>query len=60
MDVFLIRKGELSTKRKGQIAKAINDMNLLCQRCPRGFAPFAERYIAPLFPQRPPALPGDA
>jgi len=43
---------ELSAKDKDKIAKAINDLSLLRQRCPLGFAPFAdevEERIRPLF-----------
>jgi len=49
---------ELSAKDKDKIATAINDLDLLRSRCPRGFAPFAdevEQYIVPLF--RPPFSP---
>jgi len=46
-------KKELSTKEKDQIARSMNDMNIPRQRCPEGFAPFADevqQHIAPLFP----------
>jgi len=43
---------ELSTGEKDKIATAINDLDLLRSRCPRGFAPFADevqQHIRPLF-----------
>jgi hypothetical protein len=45
-------KKELSTEEKDSIATAMNDMRLPRERCPRGFAPFAddvEDRIRPLF-----------
>ncbi len=45
-------KRELSAKEKDEIAKAMNDMSIPRQRCPEGFARFAdevEQHIAPLF-----------
>ena len=45
-------KKELSADEKDRIAAATNDLDLLRQRCPLGFAPFAEeveRHIRPLF-----------
>ena len=44
-------KKELSAKQKDKIATAVNDLELLRQRCPAGFAPFADevqRHIRPL------------
>ena len=46
------RKKELSTSEKDQIAEALNDLSLLCDKCPVSFAPFAEevkKEIKPLF-----------
>ncbi len=46
------RQGELGSKEKDMIAKAMNDLALLRDRCPAGFAPFAdevENRICPLF-----------
>ncbi|MHC4405304.1 MAG: DUF4276 family protein [Planctomycetota bacterium] len=50
----VVRPGskDLAAKEKWAIAAAMNDMGLVRQRCPRGFAPFAdeiERHIHPLF-----------
>ncbi len=45
-------KKELSTAQKNEIATAINDLDLLRQRCPLGFGPFADevvQHIRPLF-----------
>lgn len=45
-------RNELSAKEKDCIAAAMNDMSLLRNRCPEGFAPFAdevENRIRPLF-----------
>ena len=45
-------KRELSVAEKERIAAAMNDMDLVRDRCPLGFAPFAaevDRYIRPLF-----------
>jgi len=45
-------KKELSTEEKDRIATAMNDMRLPRERCPGGFAPFAdevENRIRPLF-----------
>lgn len=45
-------KKELSAEQKDKIATAVNDLALLRQRCPAGFAPFADevqRHIRPLF-----------
>ena len=44
-------KKELSANQKDRIATAINDLDLLRQRCPAGFGPFADevqRHIRPL------------
>lgn len=46
------RKQELSTAEKDKIAGALDDLQLLCERCPLSFAPFAEeveREVKPLF-----------
>ena len=46
------RQKELSARDKDSIARAINDMVLMRQRCPLGFAPFADevlKRIRPLF-----------
>jgi hypothetical protein len=45
-------KQELSADEKDRIATAINDFDILCNRCPAGFAPFATEVrtrIRPLF-----------
>lgn len=45
-------KKELSVDEKDRIALAMNDLELVRQRCPKGFAPFAEEVeqrIRPLF-----------
>jgi hypothetical protein len=45
-------KQELSAAEKDLIAQAMNDMNLVCKRCPTGFAPFEKevtQHIRPLF-----------
>jgi len=42
----------LSAEEKDGIARAMNDMDLVCERCPEGFAPFAaevKTHIRPLF-----------
>jgi len=42
----------LSADNKDGIARAMNDMDLVCERCPEGFAPFADEVrtrIRPLF-----------
>ncbi|MGD0897190.1 MAG: hypothetical protein ABR915_05095 [Thermoguttaceae bacterium] len=47
-----VAKKELSADEKDCIARAMNDLALVRQRCPLGFAPFAdeaERHIRPLF-----------
>ena len=44
-------KKELSVSQKDKIATAINDLDLVRQRCPAGFGPFADevrRHIRPL------------
>lgn len=44
--------GVASAAEKDAVARAMNDMDLVCQRCSRGFAPFAEEVkqrIRPLF-----------
>lgn len=44
-------KKELSANKKDKIATAINDLDLVRQRCPAGFGPFADevhRHIRPL------------
>ncbi len=46
------RQNELSVENKDIIAKAMSNMALLKERCPQGFAPFAEeveKHIHPLF-----------
>jgi hypothetical protein len=48
----LAHLGVNSVAEKEAVAKAMNDMDRVCQRCPSGFAPFAEevqQYIRPLF-----------
>jgi hypothetical protein len=48
----LANLGVGSAAEKEAVARAMNDLDLVCQRCPRGFAPFAEevqQYIRPLF-----------
>ena len=47
-----VKKEELSAKEKDKIATAMNDMDLVRNRCPQSFAPFAEEVeerIGPLF-----------
>lgn len=47
-----IAKGELSASEKDKIARAMGDLPLLRERCPLGFAPFAEEVecrIKPIF-----------
>jgi hypothetical protein len=51
-DIAGCRKGELGSREKDEIAKAMNDLALLRSACPLGFAPFAdevEQHILPLF-----------
>ena len=51
-DTFPMCGKELSGKQKDCIAAAMNDMSLVRNRCPQGFAPFAdevETRIRPLF-----------
>lgn len=46
------RQKEISTESKDNIAKSMSNMTLVRERCPRGFAPFAdevETHIRPLF-----------
>lgn len=46
------RQKKISVEDKNNIAKALSDMSLLRNRCPQGFAPFAdevETHIRPLF-----------
>jgi len=48
----LANLGVESAAEKDAVARAMNDLDLVSQRCPRGFAPFAEevrQYIRPLF-----------
>jgi hypothetical protein len=48
----LANLGVGSAAEKDAVAGAMNDLDLVSQRCPRGFAPFAEevrQYIRPLF-----------
>ncbi len=50
--------GKLGSREKDKIAKAINDTALLRDRCPSGFAPFADEvdeHIRPLFQESCPA-----
>ena len=45
-------KGDLAAKDKDNIASKMDDIKLVCTRCPQGFAPFADevqRRIRPLF-----------
>ena len=47
-----VRKDELSVKQKEAIARAINDLQLLREKCSAGFRPFADEVegrIKPLF-----------
>ena len=51
-DCGVARQKELSVKDKGKIADSMSNMTLLRNRCPQGFAPFAdevETHIRPLF-----------
>ena len=51
-DIAGCKQGELGSKEKDKIATAMNDMALVRNRCPLGFAPFAdevEQHIRPLF-----------
>jgi len=46
------QKQDLSARKKERIAAAMNDLPLLRERCPQGFAPFADEvecHIRPLF-----------
>lgn len=46
------RNKELSADEKDDVALAMNDMDLVGERCPRGFGPFADevqRWVRPLF-----------
>ena len=48
----LANLGVASAAEKDAVARAMNSMDLVCQRCSRGFAPFAEEVkqrIRPLF-----------
>jgi len=47
-----VKRQELSAKEKDEIATAMNDMDLVRNRCPQSFAPFADEVedrIRPLF-----------
>jgi hypothetical protein len=44
------RQKELSVRDKDSIAGAINDMALVRQRCPHGFAPFADEVLEQILP----------
>ncbi len=51
-DIYGQSKKELPTKDKDRIVAAMNDMNLVRERCPLGFAPFVDevqQHIRPLF-----------
>jgi hypothetical protein len=51
-DVSGVKQNELSVEDKERIAKAMENMDLVKQRCERSFKPFAEEvetYIRPLF-----------
>jgi hypothetical protein len=51
-DIAGCRQAELGSREKDNIANAMNDMAAVRDRCPLGFAPFADevgRHIEPLF-----------